>query len=101
MLLPNLNKVRGGDGAKVASDAAFRNSVVNDLIELRAFLQQRQEELSSGGGAMVNQFQGAPDLLQTQKADVVEDFQGAVSASYDAFTSTRFNQLIQIETNSR
>lgn len=42
------------------SDSDFRTRVLNDLMELRAFLRQRQVELADGDNvAFANQFQGS------------------------------------------
>lgn len=46
------------------SDADFRTRLLNDLMELRAFLRQRQVELADGDNvAFANQFQGSSRAL--------------------------------------
>ncbi|GMF18464.1 unnamed protein product [Phytophthora lilii] len=80
----------------------FRTRVLNDLLELRAFLRQRLVELSSSDSiAFANQFQGSSPLLEQQSTSKIEEFQAAVDEAVSLLTSKRLQQLVLIKTSER
>ncbi|OWZ08403.1 hypothetical protein PHMEG_00019065 [Phytophthora megakarya] len=80
----------------------FRTRVLNDLLELRAFLLQRLVELSgSDSVAFANQFQGSSPLLEQQSTTKIEIFQAAVDQAVALLTSKRLQQLVLIKTSER
>ncbi|KAL3662510.1 hypothetical protein V7S43_012366 [Phytophthora oleae] len=80
----------------------FRNRVLNDLLELRAFLRQRLVELSgSDSVAFANQFQGSSSLLEQQSTEKIEGFQAAVDQAVSVLTNKRLQQLVLIKTSER
>uniref|UniRef100_M4BHL0 Uncharacterized protein n=1 Tax=Hyaloperonospora arabidopsidis (strain Emoy2) TaxID=559515 RepID=M4BHL0_HYAAE len=83
-------------------ESEFRTRVLNDLLELRAFLRQRRIELSGSDSiAFANQFQGYSPLLEQQSSVQVEKFQAAVDKAVSLLTSRRLQQLVLIETSER
>ncbi|KAF4320266.1 hypothetical protein BBO99_00003892 [Phytophthora kernoviae] len=83
-------------------DNDFRTRVLNDLLELRAFLRQRFEELSASDSvAFANQFQGSSPLLEQQSIDKIEEFQTAVDQAVSLLTHKRLQQLVLIKTSER
>ncbi|KAH7491964.1 hypothetical protein PRIC1_002566 [Phytophthora ramorum] len=83
-------------------DNAFRTRVLNDLLELRAFLRQRLVELSSNDSvAFANQFQGSSPLLEQQSGAKIEAFQASVDQAVSLLTSKRLQQLALIKTSER
>ncbi|KAK1930559.1 CDK5RAP3-like protein [Phytophthora citrophthora] len=83
-------------------DNEFRTRVLNDLLELRAFLRQRLVELSgSDSVAFANQFQGSSPLLEQQSIEKIEGFQAAVDEAVSLLTNKRLQQLILIKTSER
>ncbi|CAI5733418.1 unnamed protein product [Hyaloperonospora brassicae] len=83
-------------------DSEFRTRVLNDLLELRAFLRQRLLELSGSDSiAFANQFQGLSPLLEQQSSAQVEKFQAAVDKAVSLLTSKRLQKLVLIETSER
>uniref|UniRef100_H3HB95 Uncharacterized protein n=1 Tax=Phytophthora ramorum TaxID=164328 RepID=H3HB95_PHYRM len=83
-------------------DNAFRTRVLNDLLELRAFLRQRLVELSSNDSvAFANQFQGSSPLLEQQNGAKIEAFQASVDQAVSLLTSKRLQQLALIKTSER
>ncbi|KAG7399476.1 Protein of unknown function (DUF773) [Phytophthora boehmeriae] len=83
-------------------DNDFRTRVLNDLLELRAFLRQRFVELSASDSvAFANQFQGSSSLLEQQSIDKIEEFQAAVDQAVSLLTHKRLQQLVLIKTSER
>ncbi|GMF49205.1 unnamed protein product [Phytophthora fragariaefolia] len=83
-------------------DNEFRTRVLNDLLEMRAFLRQRLVELSASDSvAFANQFQGSSPLLEQQSATKIEEFQAAVDQAVSLLTSKRLQQLVLIKTSDR
>lgn len=83
-------------------DNEFRTRVLNDLLELRAFLRQRHVELSgSDSVAFANQFQGSSSLLEQQSTAKIEELQAAVDGAVSLLTSKRLQQLVLIKTSER
>ncbi|KAF4035648.1 CDK5 regulatory subunit-associated protein 3 [Phytophthora infestans] len=83
-------------------DNEFRTRVLNDLLELRAFLRQRLVELSgSDSVAFANQFQGSSSLLEQQSTAKIEELQAAVDGAVSLLTSKRLQQLVLIKTSER
>ncbi|KAG7380644.1 Protein of unknown function (DUF773) [Phytophthora pseudosyringae] len=83
-------------------DSELRTRVLNDLLELRAFLRHRLFELSgSDSVAFANQFQGSSPVLEQQSTATVEEFQSAVDQAVSLLTSKRLQQLVLIKTSER
>ncbi|ETO65091.1 hypothetical protein, variant 1 [Phytophthora nicotianae P1976] len=83
-------------------DNEFRTRVLNDLLELRAFLRQRLVELSgSDSVAFANQFQGSSPLLEQQSTSRIEELQAVVDHAVSLLTSKRLQQLVLIKTSER
>lgn len=83
-------------------DSEFRTRVLNDLLELRAFLRQRLVELcGSDSVAFANQFQGSSPLLEQQSTEKIEGFQAAVDQAVSLLTNKRLQQLVLIKTSER
>ncbi|ETM36484.1 hypothetical protein L914_16836 [Phytophthora nicotianae] len=83
-------------------DNEFRTRVLNDLLELRAFLRQRLVELSgSDSVAFANQFQGSSPLLEQQSTSRIEELQAAVDHAVSLLTGKRLQQLVLIKTSER
>lgn len=66
-------------GGSLLADPGLRSELLNDLLELRAFLAQRHMELAAeeaegGGVAFVGQYQGAHAGLQRQSLGAVGAF---------------------------
>ncbi|KAI9999267.1 hypothetical protein PInf_004087 [Phytophthora infestans] len=103
-----VNEVSAPEAADVATrvglldDNEFRTRVLNDLLELRAFLRQRLVELSgSDSVAFANQFQGSSSLLEQQSTAKIEELQAAVDGAVSLLTSKRLQQLVLIKTSER
>eukprot|EP00644_Phytophthora_capsici_P001061 jgi/Phyca11/9974/fgenesh1_pm.PHYCAscaffold_43_\ len=83
-------------------DSEFRTRVLNDLLELRAFLRQRLVELcGSDSVAFANQFQGSSPLLEQQSTEKIKGFQAAVDQAVSLLTNKRLQQLVLIKTSER
>ncbi|GLD98770.1 hypothetical protein PINS_up007488 [Pythium insidiosum] len=83
-------------------DNSFRSRVLNDLLELKAFLRQRREELSdSTSVAFANQFHGTSPLLEHQSDELVKRWQDAVDDAYQRLTDKRLQQLVLIKSSDR
>ncbi|KAG6976673.1 hypothetical protein JG688_00001112 [Phytophthora aleatoria] len=83
-------------------DNEIRTRVLNDLLELRAFLRQRLVELSgSDSVAFANQFQGSSPLLEQQSTAKIAELQSAVDQAVSLLTSKRLQQLVLIKTSER
>ncbi|KAE9030014.1 hypothetical protein PR002_g9995 [Phytophthora rubi] len=90
------------NATEMAGDNEFRTRVLNDLLELRAFLRQRLVELSGNDSvAFANQFQGSSPLLEQQSTTKLEEFQSAVEQAVSLLTNKRLQQLVLIKTSER
>ena len=81
-------------------DKAFRTALLNDVMELGAFLVQRAEELrQEEGGAYVSQFQSATQALQNQSVGQAEGYAAAVTAIGNALTSPELHTRIMVQSS--
>jgi len=84
----------------ILENLQIRTDFINELIELRAFLLQRQHESSSVSGGdnllQINQFQQAPSVLQLTSLDEIELMTSQVDDVYNRLTSTRLVYLCRI-----
>ncbi|RLN73476.1 hypothetical protein BBJ28_00015618 [Nothophytophthora sp. Chile5] len=82
---------------ELLGDNEFRSRVLNDLLELGAFLRQRREELSASDSvAFANQFQGS-----SRNTEKIEDFQAAVDHAVSHLSAKRLQQLVLIKSSER
>jgi len=94
----------GGDAASslTLADAPFRAGLLNDAVELRAFLLQREAELGAdGGSAFLGQFQDEAAVLQEQTAAQMRGYLGAVDALLGALGSEELHMRLQVQQNPR
>jgi hypothetical protein len=83
-------------------DTEIRNRVLNDLLELRAFLRQRtQELLAEDNVAFANHFQGTCSLLEQQSFGTIKTFHAKVQEAIDLLTDKRLQQLLLIQSSER
>ena len=84
------------------ADAPFRAGLLNDAVELRAFLLQREAELGAdGGSAFLGQFQDEAAVLQEQTAAQMRGYLGAVDALLGALASEELHMRLQVQQNPR
>ncbi|KAF1316527.1 Cdk5rap3 protein, partial [Globisporangium splendens] len=84
------------------SENEFRTRILNNLLELRTFLRQRQQELKGADNvAFANQFQGSSPLLEQQSVETVKKYQDAVDKAISQLTDKRLQQLILIKNSER
>ncbi|TMW66533.1 hypothetical protein Poli38472_004298 [Pythium oligandrum] len=84
------------------SDNEFRSRVLNELLELKAFLGQRRQELADNTNvAFANQFQGTSPLLEHQSEEKVKTYQQAVDQAISQLTNKRLQQLVLIKSSDR
>ncbi|KAG2493959.1 hypothetical protein HYH03_007889 [Edaphochlamys debaryana] len=87
--------------ARLERDGEYRARLVDDLMELRAFLAQRKAELSSAGGEALAA--AAPEGVSVTSVDggAVAGWLGAVGGVLAQLGSPRFRQLLLIATSKR
>ncbi|POM73268.1 Hypothetical protein PHPALM_9900 [Phytophthora palmivora] len=99
---PVPNAIEMATRVGLLGESDFRTRVLNDLLELRAFLHQRLVELSgSDSVAFANQFQGSSPLLEQQSTGKIEEFHASVDQAITLLTSKRLQQLVLIKTSER
>lgn len=73
----------------------IRTNFINELIELRAFLQQRINEMKSEN-ISINQFEGGSSILQLTSLDEIELMMSHINCVYNQLMSTRLTYLCRI-----
>ena len=92
----------GAGSSLTLADAPFRSGLLNDAVELRAFLLQREAELSGdGGSAFMGQFQGESAVLQEQSAKQMRGYLGAVDGLLKALGSEDLHMRLSVQQNPR
>ncbi|EFJ26499.1 hypothetical protein SELMODRAFT_172615 [Selaginella moellendorffii] len=84
-------------------DSQYRNNLLSDLLEVRAFLVQRVEELdNSATAALQSQIQAvASASLPQYSSQVLKEMGGDISVALDLVTSSRTRDLVLMLTSER
>jgi len=91
------NVAEGDEAMTLLEDFTTRTNFINELIEIRAFLNQRLAESKVETDLLsISQFQSAPSILQLTSSDEVEQMHAQVTAIFDRLMSTRTVYLCRI-----
>ncbi|KAI4348756.1 hypothetical protein L6164_009438 [Bauhinia variegata] len=84
-------------------ETEYRNNILDDLYELKAFLNQRLAELRNGETlSLQHQVQAvAPFVLQQYASDAIETMQSDVSQAISLLTNRKTRDLIMILNSKR
>lgn len=99
----------GDDGIAQGSDALTmmdyphtRNSYIDEVLELQAFLNQRLKEMEDDTSVLSsNQFQSSEDILQRQSRDSIQAMKNQVDDIVDILTSIKIQNLFLIKASPR
>eukprot|EP00051_Salpingoeca_urceolata_P010244 m.124848 g.124848 ORF g.124848 m.124848 type:complete len:530 (+) comp16636_c0_seq3:28-1617(+) len=84
------------------ADSETRNLVVDQLRELLGFLAERLEESQAAVDVTsINQFFGAPNIIQMQSAESVSAMHDAVTVVDSLLTNSRTQQLVLMASSPR
>lgn len=79
-----------------------RNQFLDEILELEGFLMQRKQEVSGATDmTSINQFQGAPSIIQNQSAKSVGAMLDAVRAVKGMLTDSKTQQLVMMKASPR
>ncbi|CAG2110065.1 unnamed protein product [Medioppia subpectinata] len=96
------NIAKGEDAQTVLLNTTSRNELINELIEMEGFLDQRIYELRSDEDIVSsNQFQNAPPLLQLTTPDGVTAMLTVVKKLLTALTSPKMKVLYYMKDSSK
>ncbi|KXZ55081.1 hypothetical protein GPECTOR_3g237 [Gonium pectorale] len=84
--------------ARLERDGEYRARLMDDLLELRAFLAMRKAELGGGGELLST---ALPDSVSSVDASAVAAMLGALGRALSQLASPRFRQLLLIATSKR
>ncbi|GLC43473.1 hypothetical protein PLESTM_001477200 [Pleodorina starrii] len=85
--------------ARLEQDAEYRARLMDDLLELRAFLALRKAELSGSGNELIAT--SVPEEVSSVDAAAVGSMLAAVQQSLGQLTTPRFRKLLLIATSKR
>jgi len=86
--------LEGQQGRSLLADASLRAGLVNDMMELESFLQQRRLEVGDTSNVVfVGQFQGSHAALQQQSVSMVDRYLNAVKRALGGLREKRLQQL--------
>jgi len=93
---------RGSDALTILDNSETRGDIVNDLLELSSFLEQRIAELSSPADVLSSaQFESAPAGLQQIDLATVTNMQTEVTKILGNLNSSKMQELILIRSSPR
>ena len=83
-----------GQGGSLLADATFRAELLNELVELEAFLRQRRLEVGDTDNLVfVGQYHGAHAALQQQSVSMVDRFLNTIKLALGGLREKRLQQL--------
>lgn len=86
----------------VLSDTQTRNLLMDDLLELKCFLQQRKEEMESTDSSMaINLFAKAPKSVQELDRSKIETCLNAVNKIVDSLEESQLRSILEIKNSPR
>lgn len=95
---------KGGQGPTLA-DAKFRGQYLNDLIELDAFLCQREEELSRSGNSEVRlvlqQAPSTPEFVKAVDLDRISEFKHVVNKAINSINSSQTRRILSLQSDRK
>ncbi|CAJ2673116.1 CDK5RAP3-like protein [Trifolium pratense] len=91
------------EGKSQLLDTEYRNKILDDLYEVKSFLNQRLAELKNEETlSLQNQVQAvSPFVLQQHAADAIETMQGDVSLAISLLTNRKTRDLVMILNSKR
>mmetsp|Transcript_23666 Transcript_23666/g.45072 ORF Transcript_23666/g.45072 Transcript_23666/m.45072 type:complete len:572 (+) Transcript_23666:89-1804(+) len=81
-------------------DPVYRNRLVEDLLEIQAFLRVRQNELSSGNLVMMNT-SDVPAAIQQQSLPQVNEMGASVDHALNLLTNRNTRDLLLLQASGR
>lgn len=83
-----------GQGGSILGDATLRAELLNELVELKAFLRQRRVEVGDTDNVVfVGQYHGAHAALQQQSVSMVDRYLNAIKLALGGLREKRPQQL--------
>ncbi|XP_067022124.1 CDK5 regulatory subunit-associated protein 3-like isoform X1 [Acropora muricata] len=100
--ISDLDVISGPDGETVLDATKTRNLLLDELLELQAFLRQRLIEMKSDSDILsANQFQTAPNMIQMQSLESISSMEAAVTDVLTTLTSMKMHNLFLLKTSPR
>lgn len=89
---------RGDEALHLLDNSKYRDQIINDLIELEAFLKIRLFEMSNDSDLLtLSQMQEAPTILQMQTVETLTLLSDYVHKALNELTNRRFQHLYNIK----
>ena len=98
---------RDEDALTLLDNPKTRNSLIDDLWELEAFLERRSIEMTGGDGASEGQllalslFQDAPTEVQMQTIESVQKMLAKIRHVLELLTNVRIQHLFLIKSSPK
>lgn len=89
---------KGNDAYGILDNPRTRNQIIDDLMELEAFLKMRLFEMSSENDLLtISQMQDAPTILQMQSIETITSMLDSVGVVLNDLTNKRTSHLHNIK----
>lgn len=89
---------KGNDAFTLLDNPNTRNQIIDELMELQAFLKMRLYEMSSENDLLsISQMQNAPSILQLQTIETISTHMGTVEIILNELTNKRTSHLHNIK----
>ncbi|XP_031556788.1 CDK5 regulatory subunit-associated protein 3-like [Actinia tenebrosa] len=93
---------KGKDALTILDNTETRNMFLDEMMELQAFLSQRQAEWKSGSDVVaVNEFQAAPRIIQIQSRETIEKMAATITDVLSRLTTMRVQNLCLLKSSPR
>lgn len=91
----------GADALTLLDNPSIRENVMNEILELEAFLKMRTFEMTNESDLMwVPQLQSAPSIIQLQTLETINALTAVVSDTYNDITDKRTQHLHNLKHSS-
>lgn len=95
---PESGIAKGEEALTVLDNPKLQEQIINDLMELSAFLKMRLHEISSDSNLLnVSQMQDAPTILQMQTIESISTLNDCINVALDQLTNKRIQHLHNIK----
>lgn len=89
---------RGDEALTLLDNPKYRENIINDLMELEAFLRMRLFEMSNESDLLtMSQMQEAPTILQMQTLETITNLCDCVNVALNHLTNKRIQHLHNIK----